>query len=323
MPHETCDECQFDRADYSRNDLVGTLRAVAPMWRQLTEGVDAAVLFQRPAPGVWSAVEYASHSRDITAAMGYLVHLALSGDRPQVGPPPATTPESAPAASISEAIDAIEANAARVIAKLPRLSDQAWQREIAMGDDVVDVDWLAGHAVHDAIHHLRDVGRGLHQLGAGAPQQHGTVVQLNTSKGGVPKTPLATATIDRGGIAGDKQGDRKHHGKPLQALSMWSADVMEQLRAEGHSVHPGAAGENVTVAGIDWSTIRSGVRIRVGTALVEVSAFATPCAKNAQWFSDGNFRRIDHAHCPGSSRAYAWVLEGGTVSAGDTVVVEP
>jgi MOSC domain-containing protein YiiM len=109
----------------------------------------------------------------------------------------------------------------------------------------------------------------------------------------------------------------------LQALSLWSLAVIDALRAEGHPIRAGAAGENVTLTGIDWTTIRPGVRLTIGPAVVEISAFATPCAKNAQWFADGEFRRIDHERNPGWSRAYAWVLRGGELHAGDEVVVEP
>ena len=57
--------------------------------------------------------------------------------------------------------------------------------------------------------------------------------------------------------------------------------------------------------------------LAVGSVRLQISAFATPCAKNAQWFSDGQFRRIDHNVAPGRSRAYAlvsypnrlWVLD--------------
>ena len=66
---------------------------------------------------------------------------------------------------------------------------------------------------------------------------------------------------------------------------------------------PGTAGENVLVAGVDWATLRPGVRLRVGTVLAEVSGWALPCKKNAQWFVDGDFRRIDPDLRPGWSRA--------------------
>ena len=42
-----------------------------------------------------------------------------------------------------------------------------------------------------------------------------------------------------------------------------------------------------------------------------------------QWFSDGDFNRMDHERHPGWSRAYAWVREPGTIRSGDAVIVEP
>jgi MOSC domain-containing protein YiiM len=180
-----------------------------------------------------------------------------------------------------------------------------------------------GRAVHEGVHHLHAGGRLAHALGGGAPAQAGRVVQLNASGGGVPKLPVLVGRIDEGGLAGDRQGDRRIHGRPYQAVSLWSADVIEDLRAEGHGVYPGAAGENVTLSGVDWATVRPGVRIRLGDALVEVSGYATPCEKNARWFVDGAIDRIDQRRNPGWSRAYAWVLRTGDVSPGDPALVEP
>ena len=60
-------------------------------------------------------------------------------------------------------------------------------------------------------------------------------------------------------------------------------------------------------------------------AVLVPGEFATGAhqAKNAQWFNDGNFRRIDHNLHPGWSRAYAWVLEGGPIAPGAVFAVEP
>ena len=322
VPGETCEACGFDAADYTQQDLLGTLRALAPIWRTMTEGIDADVLAARPAPEVWSAVEYAAHSRDVTGAMGYLLHLALTEDHPSLGPPPDDVDHDVPD-ELDKAIAGLEENAARLVRKASKAGDEEWAREVDIGDDTVDGTWLVAHAVHDATHHLRDVGRGLHSLGAGAPSQKGSLVQVSSSNGGVPKAALPSATVGRRGVIGDRQAERRHHGRPLQALSIWSQEVIDELRGEGHPIGPGLAGENLTVAGIDWRTIRPGVRLLIGEVLAEVSAFASPCKKNAQWFSDRDFRRIDHDLHPGWSRAYAWVLEGGAVAPGDDVLVEP
>ena len=188
----------------------------------------------------------------------------------------------------------------------------------ALPRNVVDV-----HAVHTAWRLLADAGRLRHALEDGAPSRSGTVVQVNTSPGGVPKLPVASAQVTRRGLRGDKQANRVHHGRPWQALCLWSAEVIDRLAAEGHPIGYGSTGENLTVRGIDWRTIRPGVRLLAGSALLETTPYAIPCKKNAQWFHDGRFRRMAAEVAPGTSRIYARVLVEGTVAAGDPVVVEP
>ena len=272
-----CAACGFDVADYTQDDLLGTLRALVPMWRTMTMVIDDAVLATSPSPDAESPLD---HVRATAAA--------------------------ADAPTVTVAVAQLDTKVAQLQARTRK-------------GEHVPLDEL----VHAGIHRLRLAGRALHALGAGAPRQHGTLAQINASGGGVPKTPLPSATVDRHGIVGDVQADRHFHGRPWQALSLWSTAVIDALVDEGHHVHPGSAGENLTLAEVDWTTIRPGVRLHVGEVALEVSSFATPCAKNAQWFSDRDFRRIDHNRRPGWSRAYAWVLEGGEVEPGDPVVVEP
>jgi len=186
---------------------------------------------------------------------------------------------------------------------------------------------LAGHDNADAMHRawrlLADAGRLRHAMGAGAPSHSGRVVQVSTSPGGVPKLPVASAQVTSRGLVGDRQANRKHHGRPWQALCLWSAEVVDALAAEGHPIGYGSTGENLTLQGLDWPSIRPGVRMLVGTALVETTPYAIPCVKNARWFSDGRFRRMAHEVAPGTSRIYARVLVDGVVTTGDPVVVEP
>jgi MOSC domain-containing protein YiiM len=66
-----------------------------------------------------------------------------------------------------------------------------------------------------------------------------------------------------------------------------------------------------------------GTIVRAGAALLEISSYAIPCAKNAGWFTDGDFDRLHHERSPGRSRIYAWVLAPGEVRPGDAVLVEP
>ncbi len=151
----------------------------------------------------------------------------------------------------------------------------------------------------------------------------GSVVGLFRSGGGVPKVGAERVEIGWRGVEGDVQAHRQHHGRAFQAVCLWSAEVIESLQAEGHPVYPGNVGENVTVAGLDWPAIRPGTRLGLGTGVLEVSSYATPCRQIARWFTERQFIRIDEDANPGWARIYAWVLRPGTVAVGDAVVVEP
>jgi MOSC domain-containing protein YiiM len=175
---------------------------------------------------------------------------------------------------------------------------------------------VGGHALHLA-------GRTLAALDRTPTRRQASVAGLFVSDGGVPKLPIESASVGYRGVAGDRQAARQHHGRVWQALCLYSSDVVDALAAEGHPIAPGRAGENVSIRGLDWSDVRPGVQVRIGEVLAEVSAYSTPCSKNAAWFADRDFHRIDHALHPGWSRVYASVLEDGDVTVGDQVTLEP
>jgi MOSC domain-containing protein YiiM len=168
----------------------------------------------------------------------------------------------------------------------------------------------------------RDAMAALRRAGAYGPRAEGSVSGLWRSGGGVPKAPIDEAEVRWSGVQGDRQRDRKDHGRPFQALCIWSSEVIDGFRSEGHPIAPGVAGENVTVTGIRWDRVVPGVQMRLGQVLAEVSAYAIPCAKNKQWFNGGRFGLMHHRQGP-VSRVYATVLEPGRIELGDPVVLEP
>ncbi len=178
---------------------------------------------------------------------------------------------------------------------------------------------LEGGDLHGAVHLAATAAR----ASAGSCPRRagltGRVVQVSASDGGVPKHPLAEAEVDWRGLAGDRQRHGRHHGHPWQALCLWSAEVISSLRADGHPVSPGAAGENLTLAGLDWALLRSGVTLEIGTVRCVLTAPATPCRANARWFLDGRIEQMSHEHHPGRSRWYAQVSRPGRVRPGDGV----
>jgi MOSC domain-containing protein YiiM len=146
----------------------------------------------------------------------------------------------------------------------------------------------------------------------------GHVVAINVSSGGVPKLTVDRAFVFTHGLEGDQHTDSVHHGGALRAVCLFSNEVISALRAEGHAIFPGAAGENVTVGGVEWSEVVPGTCWSIGDEVeIEITSYTSPCHKNARWFADGRFSRISHSLHPGSARVYARVLAEGPIASGD------
>ena len=148
------------------------------------------------------------------------------------------------------------------------------------------------------------------------------IVQINVNaKGGVPKLPVEQTRLGFNNVEGDKQRSLKFHGGPTRAVCLFSLEIMEQLRAEGHPIESGWTGENLLVSGLNWDEMVPGVMLQIGAARVEITSYATPCSKISVAFADGDFKRIGQKQNPGWSRLYARILVEAAVKVGDEVSV--
>ena len=152
-----------------------------------------------------------------------------------------------------------------------------------------------------------------------APAEIGILHSINVSGGGIPKCPRAAARISRDGVEGDAQRDLRYHGGPDRAVSLYSFDLIEALRAEGHPISVGTTGENLTVAGLTWSKLAPGVQLEIGEVALELTQAAVPCMNIAASFRSAAIARISAKLHPGWSRFYARVLREGMVAVGDQV----
>ena len=144
---------------------------------------------------------------------------------------------------------------------------------------------------------------------------------INLSPGGVPKAPAPEATITASGLEGDGHHDGRHHGGPDRAVTLYSADRIVALQAEGHPIAPGTTGENLTVSGLDWTRVVPGTRLEIGEVRLEVTKYTTPCATIAASLLGGEIARIAQKVHPGWSRVCARVLAPGRIRVGDPVVL--
>lgn len=148
----------------------------------------------------------------------------------------------------------------------------------------------------------------------------GRIYQINISRGGVPKLPVAEAYVTTEGIESDLHDDVQGHGGPMRALCLFTLEEIERLAGEGHPIYPGATGENVTLSGAPLGELTPGTRLALGDeTLVEVTHYTTPCKTIRDAFNDGDFTRISQKLHPGESRVYARVLREGAIHAGDSV----
>jgi hypothetical protein len=168
IEHEQCDACGFDGRRYRDAALIDAVRALGPTWRALI-GASGPELRVRPAPDVWSALEYAAHSRDITALHVFGVQQALTRDEPTFGDVAAdeliqSAAVSYGSADPDEVVDALEAEATHLALLADTAGTPAWTRGVTIGDGRRDVRRLLEHALHDSLHHVADVERGLTAL---------------------------------------------------------------------------------------------------------------------------------------------------------------
>lgn len=136
---------------------------------------------------------------------------------------------------------------------------------------------------------------------------------------GIFKSPVSGRRAVRTlGIEGDGQADLSVHGGVGKAVYVYSQDSYDWWMNElGHTLQPGEFGENITVTGFTDGTVRIGDRMRLGTALVEVTQPREPCFKLGIRMGDARFVvRFRNAARTGF---YLRVLEEGHVAAGDAL----
>jgi MOSC domain-containing protein YiiM len=143
--------------------------------------------------------------------------------------------------------------------------------------------------------------------------------QLETT--GIYKIPAdGPVEIRTLGIAGDFIGDTEDHGGPDQAIYVYGGrDYAWWAEQLARRLEPGTFGENLTISDLQSAERRVGDRLRIGTAVLEVTAPRIPCSTLARRMGDPMFvKKYARAERPG---LYCRVIKEGTVRAGDQVEV--
>lgn len=151
-----CDECGFIPFDPTL--APDRIRAIVPEWREALASDHATV---RPAPQVWSPLEYGCHVRDVCRLMAHRAELMLATDGAQF----ANWDQDATAiedryweqdpATVADEIAAAAGAAADVFAGV---TGGQWQRRgFRSNGSQFTVATLAVYFLHDVEHHAYDV----------------------------------------------------------------------------------------------------------------------------------------------------------------------
>ena len=145
------------------------------------------------------------------------------------------------------------------------------------------------------------------------------IFQINAGQG-MPKPAFNQAVVTEDGLVGDGQRNRDLHGGKERALCLFSLDRILVFQEEGHPIFPGAMGENLTLAGLDWDQVVPGAQLKLGAeVMIEITGYTSPCSTVQDYFKDKVFTRTSQKKYPGWSRLYARVLQTGDIRVGDPV----
>jgi MOSC domain-containing protein YiiM len=157
----------------------------------------------------------------------------------------------------------------------------------------------------------------------------GTIVQVSTSLGGLPKRAVSGGLITPLGIEGDLHAHTAIHGGPRKAILIVASETIDDLIARGYPLFHGALGENLTTRGLPIRDLRIGDRLRAGGATLEITQPRGPCSGLDVYgeslkdeISDQRVRALDHTSPRwGMSGLYASVVAPGEVRPNDIIAV--
>lgn len=164
-----CPDCGFNALDVRVDGIPEILLDASSRYAAALTRADVRT---RPAPGVWSPLEYACHVRDVLRIYDHRLERMLTEDGPAFAN--WDQDETAVAERYGEQDPAVVAGelaeAATVLAdRFDSVEGDQWARTGDRSDGAsFTVESFALYFVHDPLHHLDDVGKGFAALAADA-----------------------------------------------------------------------------------------------------------------------------------------------------------
>jgi hypothetical protein len=161
-----CDECGYEASAPERERLADALEDEAERWAAVLGDLAAdggTALRARPAEDVWSALEYAAHTRDVFAVFDGRIGRILAEDEPELGwwdHDAAVLDEAYNEQDPDDVAAALVRNARSLATSLRSVDDAGWHRAgTRRGSERFTVEGIGRYALHESRHHRGDAER--------------------------------------------------------------------------------------------------------------------------------------------------------------------
>lgn len=159
-PVELCAECGFDGRLWTDTEAVSAISELRVRWSDAVAGLTDTDLHRRPIPEMWSIAEYVDHVREVLFGMRFLLDTAVNSPGTDLGEPPETAFGPEPRViDVGVALAGLSRETEHLADALAGTPPRIWTSTVVVSGDVLDLHWIARHAVHDPTHHLGDVAR--------------------------------------------------------------------------------------------------------------------------------------------------------------------
>jgi hypothetical protein len=159
---ERCEECGFNGVSLAPADVAEALEVVAATIGDVVGELDQDRLRMMPAPGRWSPLGYLVHLRDVMAFHRWLIERAVTEDGVVVAAPdPDVAMDGVDLDVLSRdgLLEQLDRRVDRLRELLVGLDEKAGSRALSLAPQpgLVDVRRVARNALHEAVHHARDL----------------------------------------------------------------------------------------------------------------------------------------------------------------------
>jgi len=165
-----CASCAMTFYSVEIMAALADISAVPQSVRDVVASASESELRRRPAPHIWSAIEYVCHLRDVYATYTIRLHRARTENSPAVEPMFSDLRAARfryAQLPLAPVLDELADHVVGFREEAATFAPADWQRTVSRRpDEVRTARWLVRQALHEGRHHLTDIRAALERNGS-------------------------------------------------------------------------------------------------------------------------------------------------------------